>query len=152
MLNKVLLIPILSFISFGAISNDRKLPLQQCSKPIKNVEYLIKPVLHAREHDYLNYESTLDTLHKNKSNDATEAIVRLMSVYLGSGPSTLNSCEVYNRKAEAVKYLSESTYCLDSIIVNGAFELLPPLQVIEKKEYIIKMLNEPDVGWCDFDA
>ena len=139
-------------ISFSAISDDKKIDLQRCSQPTKNVDALIKPVLFAREHDYSNYENALDTLHNNKSNDATEAIVRLMSIYLGSGPGTWNTCEIYIRKGKARRFLSNSSYCLDSNLVSSSLNFLPPLEVIENKNYIIKKMNEPDVGWCDFDA
>lgn len=91
-------------------------------------------------------------LHDQKTEHSTEALVRLMSVYLGSAPGTLNDCEIFNRGDMAMKYLSNAEICLDSSLVKESFLTgNGPGWVKNQKEIILKKIEIGDSDWCSFD-
>lgn len=124
-----------------------------CSMPNKEVSDKIKQVISLHGKDPIKYEEALYELHSNTSKESTEAIVRLMSVYLGSWPGTANDCEIYKRGEQSLPYLDMMQYCLDSRMVpKGILTEHGPKWVQEQKQHLVSKIRNPKAGWCNFDA
>jgi len=126
---------------------------EKCSTPSSNVMKLVNLVIaEMGKKDIFSYEEALNELYKDKSNEATEALVRLMSVYLGSEPGVTRNCEIFSRGKAALKYLENPKFCLDSSMVEK--ELLSsngPEFTKMKKRSIRKNIISGDERYCKFD-
>ncbi len=123
-----------------------------CSPPNKEVKAIIDDILTVKETDYLNYEATLYKYHDIKSDISTEALVRLMSIYLGSAPGVLNDCEIFSREGSALYYLADPKYCLNSTMVKESLLSSHGTDwVYEQKINIKNKITSKNTDWCDFD-
>lgn len=123
-----------------------------CSPPNKEVKEIIDEVLTVKEADFLNYEATLYKYHDMKNDISTEALVRLMSIYLGSAPGELNDCEIFIRGDSALYYLADPKYCLNSTMVKESLLSSHGADwVYEQKVNIKSKIESKNSDWCDFD-
>jgi hypothetical protein len=148
----MLLLIMLNFSTITYSEENTDVEKIVCSTPNELVKNKIEKVLHAREYDPSKFEGLLYQLHSDKSIEATEAIVRLESVYLGSWPSTANGCEIYHRGRQSLSYLKNPAYCLNSIMITEKLLLkFTPQLVFKKKQHISDKINSSYTGWCNFD-
>jgi hypothetical protein len=137
------------FIAFSFAQADDIL----CSVPSSLVQQEINKVVEFRDGDSIKYENALLALHSNKSDVATEAAVRLKSVYLGSWPGTANDCEIFKRGPSSLKYLDSNEYCLNESTVQKKYlSSHTPKSVQKNKQYIASKIRSPNDGWCVFDG
>ncbi len=126
------------------------LPIQ-CSKMSKTVNTLISKIISKRNNTE-EYIGALEVLFNDNSDDATEALIRLESLYLGSHLGHMRSCSIYKRGRKSLTFLENPSICLDSSMAPEEMLITDSAEeVFASKQYIAKLIRNDIKGWCDFN-
>lgn len=122
-----------------------------CSTPSKEVMELLSPLIQARLVNG-SVESKINQLRENKSELATEALVRAKSIYWGSWPGTLIDCEVDSRTMASLPFLDNPSYCLDETMVNPT--IIGDVRTFDlniRKKKKADWIRNGGIGSCEFE-
>ena len=122
-----------------------------CSTPSKEVMELLTPLIQARVVNG-SVETKINQLRSNKSESATEALVRAKSIYWGSWPGTLVDCEIDTRAMASLPFLENPSYCLDGTMVEPTIiSDVRPFDLNIRKKRKADWIRNGGVGSCEFE-